>query len=78
MALLPLVEVVTAPPIVPEHDMFRPMNRFTHRHVYLESGSCPIAEHIRTMALIGLSFACIHADCSLRLPDEIAAKETRY
>ena len=39
-------------------DMFRPMNRFTHRHVYSDNCSCPIAEHIGTMALIGLSCAC--------------------
>ena len=33
VALLPLVEIGTAPPIVPEYDMLRPMNRFSHHHV---------------------------------------------
>ena len=52
MALLPLVEMGTAPPIVPGHDMLRPINRFSHRHVYSDNCSCPIEEHNRTMALI--------------------------
>ena len=29
-----LVEMGTAPPIVPGHDMFRPMKRCSNRHVY--------------------------------------------
>ena len=33
VALLPLVEMGTAPPIVPGYDMLRPMNRLSHRHV---------------------------------------------
>ena len=44
---LPLVEMVTARPIVPEHDTLRPMNRFTHRHVYSDNCSCPIVELFR-------------------------------
>ena len=63
MALLPLVEMGTAPPIVPGYDMLRPMNRFTRRHVELDNCSCPIAEHSRTMALIELSCACKRTDC---------------
>ena len=47
-----LVEMGTAPPIVPGKEMLRPMNRFSHRHVYSDNCSCPIEEHNRTMALI--------------------------
>ena len=68
MALLPLVGMVTAPPIVPVNDMLRPMNRFTHRHVhvYPDNCSCPITEHSRTMASIKLSGACKRT-CLIRL-----------
>ena len=55
MALSPLVEMRTAPPIVPGHDMLRAMNRFSHRHVYSGNCSCLIEEHNQTMAVIGLS-----------------------
>ena len=50
--------MATAPPIAPGHDMLRPMSRFTHLHGYSDNCSCPIAEHIQAMALIGLSCAC--------------------
>ena len=52
VALLPLVEMGTAPPIAPEYDMLRPMNRFTRRHAELDNCSYPCAEHSRAMALI--------------------------
>ena len=62
MALLPLVEMGTAPPIAPGYDMLRPMNRFTRRRVELDNCSCPIAEHSRAMTLIKLSCACKPTD----------------
>ena len=58
MALLPLVEMGTAPPIAPGYDMLWPMSRFTRHHVELDNCSCPFAEHSRAMALIELSCAC--------------------
>ena len=58
MALLPLVEMDTVPPIAPGYDMLRPMNRFNRRHAELDNCSCPIAEHSRAKALIELSCAC--------------------
>ena len=63
MALLPLVEMGTAPPIAPGYDMLRPMNRFTRRLVELDNCSCPMAEHSRAMALIELSCACKSTNC---------------
>ena len=63
VALLPLVEMGTAPPIVPGYDMLQPNNRFTRRHVHSDNCSCPVAKHSRTMALIKLSCACKHTDC---------------
>ena len=63
MALLPLVEMGTAPPIVPGHGTLRPMNRFTHSHVYADNCSCPIEEHSQAMALIELSCACKRTEC---------------
>ena len=62
MALL-LVEMGTAPPIVPGYDMLRSMNRFSNRHVSSDNCSCPIEEHSRTMALNGSSCACKRTDC---------------
>ena len=53
-----LVEMCSAPCIVPGYDMLRPMNQFSHRHVYSDNCSCPIEEHSPTMALLGLSCAC--------------------
>ena len=50
MALLPLVEMGTAPPIAPGYDMLRPMSRFTRRRVELDNFSGPIAEHSQAMA----------------------------
>ena len=47
MALLLLVEMGTAPPIVPGYEMLSSDNC-----------SCPIEEHSQTMALIGFSCAC--------------------
>ena len=41
----------------------RPMNRFSHRHVYSDNCSCPIEEYSQTMALIWLSRACTRTDC---------------
>ena len=41
-ALSPLVEMGTAPPIVPGYDMLRPVIRFSHRHVYSDNCSCLI------------------------------------
>ena len=58
MALLPLVEMGTAPPIVPWYDMLRPIIRFSHRHVYSDICCCLIEYHSRTMAVIRLSHAC--------------------
>ena len=63
MALLPLVEMGTAPPIVPWYYMLRPMNRFSLRHVYSDNCSCPIEEHSRTIAVIGLGGACKRTEC---------------
>ena len=58
MALLPLVEKGTAPPIAPGYDMLRPMNRFTRRRVELDNCRCPIVEHSQATSLIELSCAC--------------------
>ena len=63
MALLPLVEMGTAPPIEPGYDLLLLINRFSHRHVYSNNCSCPIEEHSRTMAVISLSGACKHTVC---------------
>ena len=42
MALLPLVEIGTAPPIVPGYDMLQPIILFSHGHVYSDNCSCLI------------------------------------
>ena len=42
VALLPLVEMGTAPPVIPGYDMLRTIIRFSHRHVYSDNCSCPI------------------------------------
>ena len=67
MALLPLVEISTAPPIVPGYDMLHPVIQFSHWHVYSDNCSCLIEEHSRTMAVIRLSCACKHTDRDLKV-----------
>ena len=63
MALFPLVEMGTAPPIVPGYDMLWPIIRFSHRHVYSDNCSCPVELHSRAMAVIRLSCACKCTEC---------------
>ena len=58
VALLPLVVMGTAPHIIPGYDMLRPMNRFSHSHLYSHNCGCPIEEHSRTIDVIGLRGAC--------------------
>ena len=41
-ALLPIIEMGTAPPSVPGYDMLRPVIQFSHWHVYLDNCSCLI------------------------------------
>ena len=65
VALLPLVEMGTAPPIVPGYDMLQPVIRFSHQHVYSDNCSCLIEQHSGTMAVIWLSCACKRTDCHL-------------
>ena len=62
MALLPLVEMGTAPPIVRGYDMLQPIIRFSHWHQYSDSCSCLIEKHSQTMAVIRLSCSCKHTD----------------
>ena len=42
VALLSLVEMGKAPPIILGYDMLRPILQFSHRHVYLDNYSCLI------------------------------------
>ena len=63
-SLLPLIEMGTVPPSVQGNDMLRPVIRFSHRHVCTDNCSCLIEQHSRTIAVIWLSCACKHTDCS--------------
>ena len=58
VALLPLVEMGTAPPSIPGYDMLRPVIPFSHWHVYSVKCSCLIELHSLTMVVIRLSCAC--------------------
>ena len=64
MALLPLVEMGTAPPIVRGMTCFGQLIDFLTAHVYSDNCSCPIEEHSQTIALIGLSYGCKRTEWS--------------
>ena len=82
VALLTLVEMGTAPPIVPGCDTLQPVIRFSHRHVYSDICSCLIEKHRRTVAVICLSCACKRAvwigDYSVLFPSTSVYRYTSH